>query len=148
VPLFRELLDKEPKFNVYALLANDKYIGFITGWIFDAFVYVEHFAIDETVRNGGFGAVAMKQFIAQARRPVVLEVELPTDELSRRRIGFYERLGFIPDNHAYLQPPYNKGDSWLPMRLMTCGRIDLGKSFDDIKACLYKEVYNVNDGAK
>jgi RimJ/RimL family protein N-acetyltransferase len=124
-------------------LAKDKYIGFITGWEFDAFVYVEHFAIDETARNGGFGAVAMKQFIAQATHPVVLEVELPTDELSRRRIGFYERLGFIPDSHAYQQPPYNKGDSWLPMRLMAYGPIDLGESFDIIKACLYKEVYKV-----
>jgi RimJ/RimL family protein N-acetyltransferase len=106
-------------------------------------VYVEHFAIDETARNGGFGAVAMKQFIEQATHPVVLEVELPTDELSRRRIGFYERLGFIPDSHAYQQPPYNKGDSWLPMQLMAYGRIDLGERFDDIKACLYKEVYKV-----
>ncbi|MDR1624533.1 MAG: GNAT family N-acetyltransferase [Tannerellaceae bacterium] len=148
IPLFRELLDKEPKFNVYALLTKDKYIGFIAEWIFDAFVYVEHFAIDETVRNEGFGAAALQQFITQVTYPVVLEVELPTDELSRRRIGFYERLGFIPNNHAYQQPPYNKGDSWLPMRLMTYGRIDLGKNFDDIKDCLYKEVYKVDDGNK
>jgi GNAT superfamily N-acetyltransferase len=144
--LFRELLDKEPQFRVYALVTNDTYIGFITEWVFEAFVYVEHFAIDETARNGGFGAAAMKQFIEQVTQPVVLEVELPTDELSTRRIGFYERLGFIPDHHAYQQPPYNKGGSWLPMRLMTYGRIDLEKSFDSVKACLYKVVYKVNDG--
>jgi RimJ/RimL family protein N-acetyltransferase len=145
ISLFRELLDKEPRFRAYALLRNDKYIGFITEWVFEAFVYVEHFAIDETVRNGGSGAMAMKQFTEQAVQPVVLEVELPVDELSTRRIAFYERLGFIPDNHAYQQPPYNKGESWLPMQLMTYGRIDLEKSFDSVRSCLYKNVYKVTD---
>jgi hypothetical protein len=108
-------------------------------------VYVEHFAIDETARNGGFGAVAMKQFIAQTTHPVVLEVEIPTSELSRRRIGFYERLGFIADNHAYQQPPYTEGGAWLPMQLMTYGRIDMEESFDYVRACLYKKVYKVDD---
>jgi GNAT superfamily N-acetyltransferase len=146
ISLFRDLLDKEPQFKAYALVADDKYIGFITEWTFDAFVYVEHFAIDETARNRKFGAVAMKQFIERTVKPVVLEVELPTDELSARRIGFYERLGFIPDNHAYQQPPYNEGGPWLPMQLMTYGRIDLEKSFDSVRTCLYKTVYKVNDG--
>lgn len=142
--LFRDLLDIEPKFNVYALLDDGNYVGFITEWIFDEFVYVEHFAIDETARNGGFGGIAMKQFIEKTITPVVLEVELPVDEYSKRRIGFYERLGFVPDNHEYQQPPYHKGDSWLPMRLMTYGSIDLKKKFDYIKTCLYRNVYGVN----
>jgi GNAT superfamily N-acetyltransferase len=143
--LFRELLDKEPRFKAYALVTNDKYIGFITEWIFEAFVYVEHFAIDETARNGGLGAIAMKQFIERTAQPVVLEVELPTGELSTRRIAFYERLGFIPDNHAYQQPPYKKGEPWLPMQLMTYGQIDLEKSFESVRSCLYKNVYKVTD---
>jgi GNAT superfamily N-acetyltransferase len=145
ISCFRELLDKELKFHAYALFKNDNYIGFLTEWIFDAFVYVEHFAIDKTARNEGLGAMAMKRFIEQATRPVVLEVELPADELSARRIRFYERLGFISDNHAYQQPPYHKGESWLPLRLMVYGRINLEKSFDLIKTCLYKDVYQVND---
>ena len=48
----------------------------------------------------------MKQFLVFCGTPVVLEVEMPTDEMSKRRIGFYERLGFELDNQVYHQPPY------------------------------------------
>lgn len=143
ISLFRELLEKEPTFNVYALLNSNRYVGFITEWVFDRFVYVEHFAIDESARSGGFGGATMQQFIEQMSCPIVLEVELPVDDLSIRRVRFYERLGFILDNHEYLQPPYSDGASWLPMRLMTYGEIDLREDFDYIKDCLYINVYRV-----
>ena len=82
-------------FSDPALDLIDRYVGFITGWLFDGYTYVEHFAIDPAASNGGIGAEAMKQFLVFCGTPVVLEVEMPTDEMSKRRIGFYERLGFI-----------------------------------------------------
>lgn len=141
--LIRELVKKEPKFVVYALLREEQYVGFITGWLFDSLTYVEHFAIDSVARNGGIGAEAMKQFLAFCETSVVLEVEIPSDEMSTRRIGFYERLGFVLDEHAYQQPPYRKGGEWLDMRLMTFGEVDLEQSFEKVKDCLYTNVYNV-----
>ena len=94
--LVRNLVRDESRFIVYALSKEDRYVGFITGWLFDGYTYVEHFAIDPAARNGGIGAEAMKQFLVFCGTPVVLEVEMPTDEMSKRRIGFYERLGFVP----------------------------------------------------
>lgn len=66
---------------------------------------------------------AMTSFIALHEDPVVLEVEMPTEEMSKRRIGFYERLGFVLDHHVYFQPPYRKGEAFLEMRLMTHGEL-------------------------
>ncbi len=113
---------------------------------FDGYTYVEHFAIDPAARNGGIGAEAMKQFLVFCGTPVVLEVEMPTDEMSKRRIGFYERLGFKLDNQVYHQPPYREGGEWLEMRLMTYGDVDLEYSFEQVKNCLHKNVYGVKDG--
>ena len=73
---------------MYALSKEDRYVGFITGWLFDGYTYVEHFAIDPAARNGGIGAEAMKQFLVFCGTSVVLEVEMPTDEMSKRRISF------------------------------------------------------------
>ena len=112
----------------------------------DGYTYVEHFAIDPAARNGGIGAEAMKQFLVFCGTPVVLEVEMPTDEMSKRRIGFYERLGFKLDNQVYHQPPYREGGEWLEMRLMTYGDVDLEHSFELVKNCLHKNVYGVKDG--
>ena len=94
------------------------------------------------MRNGGIGSKAFKAYLEQLDKPVVLEVEMPTDEMSRRRIGFYERLGLKLDTHTYFQPPYRKGDDFLEMRLMTYGPIDLKKDFNRVKEMIHKHVYN------
>ena len=126
---------------VRKLLEEDS--GFITGWQFEGFVYAEHFAIDESARNGGIGAKAMTSFLALHEDPVVLEVEMPTEEMSKRRIGFYERLGFVLDHHVYFQPPYRRGEALLEMRLMTHGELDLERSFKRVKTIIHQNVYGV-----
>ena len=141
--LVRKLLEDDSRFEMYALLRDGIYVGFITGWQFEGFVYVEHFAIDESVRNGGIGAKAMAVFLALHEDPVVLEVEMPTEEMSKRRVGFYERLGFVLDHHVYFQPPYRRGESFLEMRLMAHRKLDLERSFERVKSTMYQNVYGV-----
>ncbi|WP_455627925.1 GNAT family N-acetyltransferase [Parabacteroides chinchillae] len=139
--LIRDLVKDNSNFHVFAVYREDVYVGFITAWTFDGFTYIEHFAIDEAARNGGIGGKVFGRFLSEIKTPVVLEVELPTEEMSRRRIGFYERLGFKLDNHVYFQPPYRQGESFIEMRLMTHGDIDLGKSFELVKNNIHKQVY-------
>lgn len=141
--LVKDLVKNEPRFVVFALFRDDVYAGFITAWQFNAFTYVEHFAIDESARNGGIGAEAMRQFLTNCDAPVVLEVEIPADEMSKRRIGFYERLGYVLDNHIYYQPPYREGEEFLEMRLMTYGNIDLQQLFEEVKGCIHRNVYGI-----
>lgn len=140
--LVEKLLATDQRFRLTALLRDERYAGFITGWDFGDFIYLEHFAIDESMRNGGIGSKALKAYLGQLSKPVVLEVEMPTEEISKRRVGFYERLGFKLDKHTYYQPPYRKGDNFLEMRLMTYGEIDLDKTFDQVNSTIHKEVYN------
>lgn len=141
--LVRALLRDDVRFKVYVLLKEDAYVGFITAWQFDGFIYAEHFAIDESARNGGIGAKAMSGFLATHKDPVVLEVEMPAEVMSKRRVGFYERLGFVLDHHLYHQPPYRPGEDWLEMRLMTYGNIHLDESFETVKSLIHGNVYGV-----
>ena len=141
--LVRELLRSNQQFSIILLTKDEQYVGFISYWKFDGFTYAEHFAVDPAFRNGGIGGAALTQFIAFCATPIVLEVELPEDEMSKRRVGFYERMGFVFDNHIYFQPPYRKGEPMLELRLMTYGDIDLGKSFEHVKSCIHKQVYGV-----
>ena len=129
-------------FTVWGLYAEEEFMGFITFWQFDGFLYVEHFAILPEKRNGKKGARALAQFVAlQSPLPIVLEVEEPTEEMARRRIGFYERGGFSLLTPPYLQPPYRAGEAFLPLRLM-CTDAGFGeKHFHEIKDTLYREVY-------
>lgn len=139
--LIRDMVMNNSFFHIYAVYKNDIYVGFITTWAFESFIYVEHFAIDESARNGGIGGKVLAQYLSEIGAPVVLEVELPTEEMSKRRIGFYERLGFKLDDHVYFQPPYRKGESFIEMRLMSYGDIDMDKSFELVQDNIHKYVY-------
>lgn len=133
--------DSNPLFRSNVILENSKAIGMISYWDMENFYYIEHFAIDPTLRNGGYGKLVLECIKEELQGPIVLEVEEPTDEMSTRRINFYKRLGFILHEKPYMQPPYRVGGSELPMHLMTYGNIDMETGFETVKSILYKEVY-------
>ncbi len=142
-PQQRAYTDQHPLFHCCLISENGSNVGLITYWQFDDFYYIEHFAIDPTLRNGGYGKRALESIEQLLNKPIVLEVEAPTDELSTRRIGFYRRLGFTLCEHPYLQPPYRPGDGELPMFLMTYGDIDMNKEFERVRDAIHREVYGV-----
>lgn len=143
-PLLRCLIDEQDLFAIGALLQNETYIGFLSYWDFETFRYVEHFAVDPLARGGGLGGKCLNLFLSQSDKPVVLEVELPEDEMSRRRIGFYERHGFVLCQHPYYQPSYyGEFDVRLEMRLMTWGNLDINSSFVDCVSRIHPAVYGV-----
>lgn len=140
----RQYVDSLQHFHYNIILNDNTPIGILTFWSFEKFHYVEHFAIDSKLRNGGYGQKAIAYLLQQLNHSVVLEVEYPEDEMSERRINFYQRLGFELWKEEYVQPPYKHGAKPLPMYLMVHGDLVNTKDFELIKATLYKEVYGVN----
>ena len=112
---------------------------------FNDFYYVEHFAIDPTLRNGGYGKKTLDYLCKELDRPIVLEVEMPVEEMAKRRINFYQRQGFVLWEKEYKQPPYKPGDDFLPMYLMVFGNLQCEQDFEMIKNKIHKEVYNVKE---
>lgn len=94
-------------------------IGFSITWSIGSWQYLEHLAIDRSLRGKQYGTLVMQLIIDSALQRLVLEVEPPADEISRKRIRFYERNGLILAPYAYSQPPYRKGGAPVPMRLMS-----------------------------
>lgn len=113
------LLAGEAPFWLKAAYADEGLVGFITGWDFPDFIYMEHFATAPSARNKGYGAVIFREILSSCERPHVIEVERPDNEMAMRRIGFYERLGLKISDRDYLQPPYAEGGSPVPMFIMT-----------------------------
>lgn len=124
-------------------VCGGEFCGFITWWDFGDFVYGEHFAMLPECRGAGIGGEVIDRFVADAGKPVVLEVELPTNDTARRRIGFYERHGFTLCDAEYVQPPYDAGGEGVPMRLMSHGMPLDAETFERVRDTLYAEVYGV-----
>lgn len=133
-------------FTVWGLYADAQFMGFITFWQFDGFLYVEHFAILPTQRGGGCGRKTIRLLREHHPSiPIVLEVEPPTDETTQRRIAFYERCGFSLSPLPYLQPPYRPTDQAFPLQLMTTAPDYLAAHFEQVVHTLHRVVYGLKD---
>ncbi len=140
--LQRYFADRNPRFHNNLLLEDNAPIGLLNYWTFDSFLYIEHFAISDQIRNKGYGQQALEALKTTWKGLIVLEVEEPMDELTQRRIEFYQRQGFILQPYPYMQPPYRESDGWFPMKLMTYGTESFtSDTFESIKRTIYEEVY-------
>lgn len=117
-------------------------VGILTYWTFDDFVYVEHFAIAEELRNQGFGKAVFLDFMMQQPDQVLLEIEVPHDEQSEYRTEFYSSMGLFRNVQYYEQPSYYGTNSVIPMIIMSKYELD-DDEFLNIKNILYTEVYGV-----
>ena len=132
---------QKPKANSQKPIANSpKLLGLLTTWHFEEFIYIEHFAIDPTLRSQGYGSEALKAFIHEHGKPIVLEAEPPTDAFSIRRIRFYERIGLTLYDFPYMQPAYTEDSHPVELRLM--GTLDTETTpLPLVSQILHREVY-------
>lgn len=115
----KELID-DPNYNVLVVKnPKGKLGGFLAFWDFPTFNFAEYFAIRDTMRGTGLGSAALKRFLQRNKKPLVLEVEAYDTLQAKRRIRFYERLGFVLTDINYLQPPSREGDPLVPLTIMS-----------------------------
>ncbi|MEI7885652.1 MAG: GNAT family N-acetyltransferase, partial [Clostridia bacterium] len=100
--------------------AEDKLQAVMCLWDFKNFIYLEHLAVAPEVRGQGIGKHIIEQLIAE-KKFIVLEVDPPLNEIARRRVVFYQRLGFEINEFFYLQPPLRPENSSIELKLMTYG---------------------------
>ncbi len=130
------LADK--RFYLFAVTFENEVVGMLSKWDFSTFVYIEHFAVSEEFRGNGLGSHVLQKVIRDESRQIVLEVELPEDEFSLKRIKFYKQLGFSICSESYIQPPYDKYKEAVPMLIMTCQEINSVAVFQNIKKTLHQ----------
>lgn len=139
----RTYIDTRFEFYCNIILEGTSLIGFVSYWDLGNFYYIEHFAIDPNLRNGGHGRKLLDYLSDLLQKPIVLEVELPTEEMAQRRIKFYQRQGYTLWDKEYIQPPYKADSKALSMYLMVRGDLNPETDFDDVKTVLHRMVYNI-----
>ena len=97
---------------------GEEFGGILFYWESREFIFLEHFAVEPRLRNTGLGAKALALLKALGK-PIILEIELPEDALTRRRKGFYERNGFRENSWRHIQPKYRREDEALQLMLLS-----------------------------
>ena len=134
----------------YELLVHadaDGIIGLIAHWKLDDFLFVEHFAVSEPRRGNSIGGTLMKAYINEAMRPVILEVEADDSPIAKRRITFYQRLGFTLSSFGYEQPCLQGGESHIPLLLMHSAAVS-GELLQQAQEQIFRIVYQIDPRAE
>lgn len=97
---------EDPRFEAEGIWLGDRLAGFLNHWTWgEGFSYCEHLAMSPELRGQRVGSRALEAFCARAGK-VVLEIDLPVDDISIRRLHFYQRLGFVDNPYVYRHPSY------------------------------------------
>lgn len=103
-------------FHADAIVDGELFVGILFYWVYnDSYLFVEHLAIDPTLRSGGYGKRIMEILLTKGYI-TILEIDPPEDEISVRRQKFYERLGFVMNPYLHIHPSYRPTTS--PHRLI------------------------------
>ncbi len=137
-----KIINSSSRFEISAIYKENMLVGFINYWKFDMFIYIEHFAIKAEFRNNNIGSVCLQTFLKRNNLPIILEVEIENSDIAKRRIRFYERLGFVLHLNEYQQPPYDGISQKIPMHIMSNNFDFVDERFYLIKNKLYNEVYD------
>ncbi len=141
-----EMVGKEG-FDFYVIkssLEDETPTGIISIWEFDEFAYIEHFAIDLSLRQKGYGSKVLNEIINKYTKPFIIEVEPPTNAEALKRINFYKKLNFSLLDFNYLQPAYSPTQKALPMKLMTNNcQYFTNENIQKAVSLIHKKVYKV-----
>ena len=111
------VLSKE-EYHFDMILDGEELLGIMLYWKTEDFIFLEHFAVLPEARGRGVGATALELLKAEGNT-VILEIEVPSDEITRRRLAFYRRCGFVLTKHYHIQAKYRLGDDDLVLKILS-----------------------------
>lgn len=128
-PLFEQRTEAQQEeaflctnYHLTGYAEQDNLIGFVSYWEFPDYLYIEHLAVNQTLRGKGYGSRILNDFISRTSKIVLLEIDPVTDEVSEARRKFYEKCGFCANPYPHTHPPYRNGYQAHPLIVLTSGR--------------------------
>lgn len=133
-----------PNYRIWGLIHEDKLCGVLTGFSFENYLFGEYLAISPELRGKGLGKKFFMDIIEKENKPVIIEVERPTNQIATRRIHFYERLGFNLHTYDYYMPKIKGNRGNVPLYLMSYPNMHIEQpAYDKLKREIYQQVYQV-----
>ena len=102
-----------PEYHFDLLMEGERFLGILLFWEADGFRYVEHFATCPQLRGQGVGTRALAQLNGEGV-PVVLEIDLPRDEVSSGGSIFMSAAASSPTHTAMSIPPTGRAVRDIP----------------------------------
>lgn len=116
---FQQKIMSHADYHFSLIYDETLFVGCILYWETAEFLYVEHFFISPDLRNRKYGQRALEELKKQ-NKTIILEIDPVADDISQRRKGFYERVGFRANPFPHVHPPYHEGNHGHELIVMSC----------------------------
>lgn len=92
-------------FHPLSVWDDNQFIGIVFYWEWSNYRYVEYLAVSPDLHGHGYGSKIIKK-IRDSQHTVILEIDPLINELSVRRLQFYEQAGFTLTPYRFIHLPY------------------------------------------
>lgn len=111
-------LFSEEKYKMLCYTKDNILLSIVFYWHISSYTFLEHFAVNSSLRGQFYGSEILKNFIKEHKN-IVLEIEPIIDEITKKRQKFYEKFDFVLNNHKHYQVPFRKDEKELKLLLMS-----------------------------
>lgn len=132
---------KDDAYHFSLIYDEDVFVGVVLYWEHEQFIYIEHFCILPEMRNRQYGQKTL-ELLEEQGKTLILEIDVPKDDISKRRQGFYERCGFAANPFPHIHPPYHEANEGHHLVVMTYPAQISQDTFDTFAHYLKNRVMN------
>lgn len=108
---------KDNEYHFSLIYDKNIFVGLVLYWE-QQFIYIEHLCILPEMRNKQYGKKTLA-LLAEQGKMLILEIDPPEDDISKRRKIFYERCNFTENPFSHIHPPYHKENEGHRLVIMT-----------------------------
>lgn len=114
----KHLIANRPTMYFNAVECDGELCGLFVYWDFEDFYYLEHLAVYPAMRNKKIGQQVLDFAKEHLKGIRLLEVEPAGDEMTTRRVNYYQRNGYHILDRTYIQPSYDGVRDTMPLWIM------------------------------
>lgn len=96
---------EDDRFYPLSAWEGNELIGLMFFWEWDSYRYLEHLAVSPTLRGHGYGSQLLRH-LRDSEHTIILEIDPLSDDLSVRRLQFYECAGYTLTPYRFVHLPY------------------------------------------
>lgn len=135
---------KNDKYHCYTVIEKEYVVGIIFYWKWDNYKYIEHLAINKNLRGKNYGSKILKEFCSDGKT-IVLEIDMPIDEVSKNRLRFYEKLDFKLNKYKHIHPPYRRGYKGHELKVLSYNSNLLDEEYNKFNDFLVKDIMKYSE---
>jgi len=133
-----KLFDKK-SFTMLCYVEEEIVLAILFYWQIDSYTYLEHFAVNSTLRGRSYGSKILQEFIDNNQH-IILEIEPIIDKITQKRLDFYERFDFKVNNHIHFQVPFRKNTQELQLIFLSHKKVLSVEEYTTLYQMMLKEM--------